>query len=105
MKTDATGVKISAYGASAPPIPLDGSIPPANANTPTPLGNAGSGSYDLASGVMTITLSDSHADGTTLGPGDDLAAINVRTDRARPDAGQKAQNNPTDLTGTDDYFL
>ena len=105
MKTDATGAKSFVYGDFGPALPLDGSIPPANANTPTPLGTADFGSFDLATGVITIKLADNHADGTTLGPGDDLAGLNVRTYLGRPDAGQKSQNNASDITANGDYFL
>jgi len=105
MKTDAAGVTSFVYGDFGPPLPLDGSVPPPNANTPTPLGDADFGSFDLASGVMTIKLADSKADGSPLGAGDDLAGLNVRTYFARPDAGQKSQNNASDITANGDYFL
>ena len=105
MKTDATGATSFVYGDFGPPLPIDGSVPPANANTPEPLGAADFGSFDLASGVMTIKLADSKADGTALGPGADLASLNVRTFLARPDAGPRAQNNASDITGNGDYFL
>ena len=105
MKTDATGAESFVYGDFGPPLPLDGSLPAPNANTPTPLGAADFGSFDPASGVITIKLADNKAVGTTLGPGDDLAAVNVRTYLGRPDAGQKSQNNASDITDNGDYFL
>lgn len=105
MKTDVNGAESFVYGDFGPPLPLDGSIPPVNANTPTPLGNADFGSYDPASGVITIKLDDSKLDGSTLHAGDDLAALNVRTYLARPDAGQKSQNNASDITNNGDYIL
>lgn len=105
MKTDASGVESFVYGDFGPPLPLDGSVPPPNANTPTPLGNADFGSFDLASGVMTIKLADADLDGAPLGAGDHLPVLNVRTYLARPDAGQKSQNNASDITVDGDYTL
>ncbi|HTM58008.1 MAG TPA: PKD domain-containing protein, partial [Candidatus Udaeobacter sp.] len=105
MKTDATGAESFVYGDFGPPLPLDGSLPPPNANTPTPLGNADFGSFDPTSGVMTIKLADSKLDGSALGAGDHLSALNVRTYLARPDAGQKSQNNASDITVNGDYAL
>jgi hypothetical protein len=105
MKTDAAGTPSFVYGDFGPALPLDGSVPPANANAPTPLGNADFGSFDLASGVMTIRLADSKLDGTTLGAGDALGGLNARTFLGRPDAGQKSQNNATDITVNGSYAL
>ena len=105
MKTDATGATSFVYGNFGPPLPLDGSVPPANANTPTPLGNADAGSYDPVTGVITIRLATSKVDDIPLGPGSSLGGINVRTYLARPDAGQKSQNNANDITGDGSYTL
>jgi len=105
MKTDAAGAASFVYGDFGPPLPLDGSVPPPNANTPTPLGSADFGSFDLASGVMTIRLADNKLDGTPTGAGNSLADLNVRTYLARPDAGQKSQNNASDITVNGSYTL
>jgi len=105
MKTDALGALSFVYGDFGPPLPLDGSLPAPNANTPTPIGNADSGSYDPLTGKITMVLATSKADDTPMGPGSDLAAINVRTYLARPDAGQKSQNNASDITGDGSYLL
>jgi len=105
MKTDAMGAQSFVYGDFGPALPLDGSVPPVNANTPTPIGDADGGSYDPVTGVITIRLATSKADDTPMGPGSDLAAINVRTYLARPDAGQKSQNNANDITGDGSYTL
>ena len=105
MKTDPTGAESFVYGNFGPALPLDGSLPAPNANTPTPLGSADFGSYDPLSGVITIKLAVSKADDTPLGAGNDLQAINVRTYLARPDAGQKSQNNASDITGEGSYVL
>jgi hypothetical protein len=103
MKTDATGAVSFEYGNFGPPLPLDGSVPPANANTPTRLGSADSGNYNVVTGVITITLSDSVAE--NIHAGQSLGALNVRTFFARPDAGQKSQNNASDITNNGSYTL
>jgi hypothetical protein len=105
MKTDATGVPSFSYGDFGPPLPLDGSLPPANANTPTTLGNADGGSYDPLTGKITIQLATSKADATPMGPGSDLASLNARTYLARPDAGPRSQNIANDITGDGNYVL
>jgi hypothetical protein len=103
MKTDTTGAVSFEYGNFGPPLPLDGSVPPANANTPTRLGTADSGTYDVVNGVITITLSDSVAE--NIHAGQSLGALNVRTFLARPDTGQKSQNNANDITPDGTYTL
>jgi len=79
-------------------------------NTPVTFGNADSGSYDIASGVVTITISNSKfrsIDGgaTKYVANTSLGAINVRTYLARLDAGQKSQTNASDITGNGAYTL
>lgn len=105
MKTDVSGAVSFVYGDFGPGLPLDGSLPPVNANTPTPLGTADFGSYDPVKGVITIRLSAAHADGTPLTAGMELTNLNVRTFLARPDAGQKSQNNASDITVDGNYLL
>lgn len=102
MKTDATGATSFEYGNFGPPLPLDGSPPAPNANTPTKLGDA-SGTYDAAGGVITITIPNSVAE--NVHAGQTLSALNVRTYLARPDAGQKSQNNANDITADGSYTL
>ena len=105
MKTDAMGVLSFDYGNFGPPLPIGG-VPPPNANTPTSLGAADSGTYDVATGVVTITLSSSKADDSPgKVAGDSLTGLNVRTYLVRPDAGQKSQNNANDITGNGTYTL
>src|SRR5207249_3028595 len=84
--------------------------PDPNANTPVTYGNADSGSYDVASGVVRIAISNSKLrsiDGraSKYVANTSLGAINVRTYLARPDAGQKSQNNASDITGNGAYTL
>jgi len=93
------------YGNFGPPIPLDGSTPPANANTPTKLGDLDNTkcTYNVATGVITIFFPDNLDE--NISPGSTLSALNVRTYLARPDAGQKSQNNASDITGDSAYTL
>lgn len=112
MKTDLQGNISFQYGKFG--VPLDTSVPPngenPNANTPVSFGNADSGSYDVASGVVTITVSNSKLRAIDGGAqkytaGTALSALNVRTYLARPDAGQKSQNNANDITTDNEYAL
>src|SRR5438309_1355747 len=108
MKSDATGALSFQYGKFG--VPLDATNPDTLANTPVTYGNADSGTYDVASGVVRITISNSKLrsiDGgaTKYVANTSLGAINVRTYLARPDAGQKSQNNASDITGNGAYTL
>src|SRR5438552_2199875 len=108
MKSDVTGALSFQYGKFG--VPLDATNPDPNANTPVTYGNADSGSYDVASGVVRITISNSKLrsiDGraSKYVANTSLGAINVRTYFARPDAGQKSQNNASDITGNGAYPL
>ncbi|HEY2125019.1 MAG TPA: dockerin type I domain-containing protein, partial [Chthoniobacterales bacterium] len=111
MKSDATGAISFNYGKFG--IPLNEVPPPPpdpNANTPKSYGPADSGSYNVATGVVTITLSNNLLRAIDGGPskytaGTSLAALNVRTYLARPDAGQKSQNNANDITPDGIYSL
>jgi uncharacterized repeat protein (TIGR01451 family) len=85
MKTDALGVPSFEYGKIAPP----------NANLPTRLGNADSGTYDPATGTITITISADKIDGVT--PGSVLSSLQARTFLARPDGGPVSQLQATDF--------
>jgi hypothetical protein len=108
MLTDAAGTPRFEYGNFGPPIPIGG-VPPPNGNTPTPLGLADSGTYNVATGVIAITLSNSLAE--NVAAGQSLAGLNIRTIAGRysgdPSAprGQKSQNNSSDITGTGSYTL
>jgi PKD repeat protein len=108
MKSDANGALSFQYGKFG--VPLDATNPDPLANTPVSFGNADSGSYNIASGVVTITISNSKLraiDGRAnkYTANTSLGAINVRTFLARPDAGQKSQNNASDITGNGAYTL
>jgi len=108
MLTDAAGTPRFEYGNFGPALPIGG-VPPPNANTPTPLGLADSGSYTVATGVVTITMSTSKLEGRVAG--ESLGGLNIRTfagrysgDPAAP-RGQKSQNNASDITGNANYTL
>jgi hypothetical protein len=111
MKTDATGVVSFDYGKFG--IPLNEVPPPPpdpNANTPKSYGAPDSGTYDVATGLVRITISNSKLRTIDGGAGKYIAgtalsAINVRTYLARPDAGQKSQNNASDITPNGNYTL
>lgn len=108
MKTDASGTLSFQYGKFG--VPLDATNPNPQANTPTTFGNADTGTYDVATGLVTITISNFKLRGIDGGgskyiAGTSLSALNVRTYLARPDAGQKSQNNASDITGDGGYTL
>jgi hypothetical protein len=103
MKTDAANALSFVYGDFGPP--LDPLNPAANANTPTVLGNADAGSFDAATGLVTLRLADARLDQAGRSPGQDLTNVNVRTYLARPDAGQKSQNNASDISANGTYHL
>jgi PKD repeat protein len=103
MKTDASGAVSYEYGNFGPALPLDGSIPPLNANTPTRLGAADAGTYDPVKGVITITVAASKIENVQRGQA--LSGVNARTFFARPAVGPRSQNISSDITGEGSYQL
>jgi hypothetical protein len=104
MRTDATGAATFEYGKWGVPIDTSGNgVPDPNSNTPSPQGAADSGSYNVATGVITIKLSKTHAENVTVGQG--LSNINVRTYFNRPDPGQRSHNNASDITDNGLYTV
>jgi fibronectin type III domain protein len=101
MKSDPNGVVSFEYGKFG--VPLDPNNPNPNANTPSRLGDADTGTYNVATGEVRITLSTSKAE--NVGVGGSLSGLNVRNYLARPDAGQKSQNNASDITVDGNYVL
>ncbi len=101
MKTDAAGALSFEYGKFG--VPLDATNPNPNANIPVKLGDADSGSYNVATGLVTIVLSNSKAE--NVGSGGSLSRVNVRTYFARPDSGPKTQGTASDITGDGTYTL
>lgn len=101
MRSDSSGNVSYEYGNFGPP--LDPTAPVANANTPTKVGDADSGTFDPATGVIRITVSNSKLE--NIAKGNDLAGLNVRTYFNRPDPGQRSQNNASDITDDTSYAL
>lgn len=103
MRTDLSGAATYEYGNFGPALPLDGSIPPTNANSPTRLGAADAGTYDAAKGLITITVSTSKIE--NLQPGQALGGVNARTFFARPAIGPRSQNVASDISADGLYTL
>lgn len=112
MKSNASSALSFEYGKFG--VPLDATNPNPLANTPVTYGTADTGTYDIATGVVTITISNSKLraiDGgsTKYVANTSLGAINVRTFFLRTDCdvqcGQKSQNNASDITGNGAYTL
>jgi hypothetical protein len=98
MKSDATGALSFEYGKFGV-----ATIGNPNVSTPMKVGDADSGTYNVATGVVTIVLSNSKAENVTAGKS--LSAVNVRTYLARPDSGTKTQSTADDITGDGNYTL
>src|SRR5207249_1503046 len=92
-------------GVAATPCVLPGIrvINDTNANVPVTIGNADNGSYDVATGVVTIGLSNSKAE--NIQAGQSLSNLNVRTFFAKPDGGPRAQAIASDITANATYVL
>ena len=105
MKTDVSGATTFEYGNFG--VALDPMNPNPNANTPVRIGDADNGTYDPATGLITITLDKSKAEMADggYGAGSDLTGLNVRTYFNRPDPGQRSQNNASDITADSSYTL
>ncbi len=105
MTTDASGATSFEYGNFG--VALDPTNPSPTANTPVKIGDADSGSYDPATGLITITLSNSKAEMADggYGAGNDLSGVNVRTFYNRADPGQRSQNNASDITVDGSYHI
>lgn len=101
MRTNATGAVSFEYGNFGPA--LDPTNPPLNANTPTRVGDVDEGTYDPATGVITIRIANSKIENKQAGK--DLTGINVRTYFNRPDPRQRSQNNASDITTDSSYSL
>jgi hypothetical protein len=107
MKTDATGKPTFEYGKFGVPTNTStATIPPpqsTSTNQSVKIGDADGGSYDPATGTITITLSTSKAENVTAGR--TLSGMNARTFFARPDAGLRSQNVSSDITGDGNYKM
>jgi hypothetical protein len=96
MKTDAAGIASFEYGKIAPP---SATVP----NIPTRLGAADAGTYDPATGTITITISADRIDG--VAPGSVLSGLQVRTFLARADGGPVTQLQSTDFGPIETYHV
>jgi hypothetical protein len=111
MRTDVSGNPTFEYGKFG--IPLNEVPPPPpdpNANTPKMIGAVDSGSYDVTTGLIRITVSNDKLRAIDGGPskygaGSNLSALNVRTYFNRPDPGQRSQNNASDISPNGSYPL
>ena len=101
MKTDGTGATHFEYGKFG--VPTDPLAPNPNTNQPVKLGDADAGSYDPATGVLTITISTSKAEGVTASKA--LNGLNARTFFNQPDAGLKSTRTASDITTEGSYTL
>lgn len=93
MKTDAAGQPFFEYGRISPP----------SVNAPTRFGDADAGTYDPASGTITITISNSKIDDVSAGSV--LSSLQVRTFLARPDGAVVTQLQSTDFGPIELYYL
>jgi hypothetical protein len=104
MVTDTAGTPSFEYGKFG--VALDPLNPNPNANTPVKIGDADAGSYNVETGVITITVSNSKLENIHAGQG--LSILNVRTYFVRPQTNpptQRSQNNASDITGDSNYTL
>ena len=104
MRTDVTGTPIFIYGDWGPPLPIGG-VPPPHFNEPQILGWPDEASYDPTTGVILFKLDNSKLDQGGRSAGSSLVDLNVRTYLARPDSGQRSQNNASDITANGIYTL
>jgi PKD domain-containing protein/Calx-beta domain-containing protein len=104
MVSNGSGALSFDYGDFGPALPIGG-VPSPNANSPTRLGAADSGTYNQGTGVIRIVLDTSKAENITTGQ--TLAGLNVRTALNRPDypGFQRSQNNASDITAEGSYTL
>jgi hypothetical protein len=80
-----------------------GRVSPPSVNQSGDLGDADGGSFDPASGTITIELSTAKADG--VGPGQDLAGLHVRTFAANLSGQPVTQAAAQDFTDPANYTL
>jgi hypothetical protein len=101
MKTDGAGALRYEYGRFG--VALDQLGPNPNANTAVKVGDADAGTYDPATGTITITLSTSKAE--RIKPGQPFYSLTARTFMGQPDAAMKSTRTATDTTGEGLYVL
>jgi uncharacterized repeat protein (TIGR01451 family) len=80
-----------------------GKISPASVNLPTKLGDADSGSYNVGSGAVTISIATSKVD--NVGPGSVLGGLQARTFYSRPDGEPVTQLQSSDFGDISSYTM
>jgi uncharacterized repeat protein (TIGR01451 family) len=93
MKTNAASIATFEYGKISPP----------SVNLPTRLGTADSGSYDPATGTITISIATSNVDGVSAGSV--LSGVEPRTFFSRVDGGPVSQLQTTDFGPSGTYYM
>ena len=93
MKTDATGAPAFEYGRISPP----------SVNLPTRIGAADNGTYDAATGTITITIANSKID--NIGAGQALIALDARTFLSRADGQPVTGLSASDVSPAGQYEL
>jgi hypothetical protein len=101
MKTDGAGALRYEYGRFG--VGLDPLGPNPNANTAVKIGDADAGSYDPATGTITITLATSKAE--RIRPGQPFYSLTARTFIGQPDNVMKSTRTAADTTGEALYVL
>ena len=101
MTSDATGAVSFEYGDFGVPTGAGTTSP--NTNRPIKVGDADSGSYDPATGAVTIALAAAKADNAQ--PGQFLGGVNVRTFLGHPGAAPKPQAAANDVTADGEYSV
>jgi hypothetical protein len=102
MKTDSTGAITYEYGKFGVALDTSGNVPNPNSNTPSKVGDADKGTFDPATGLITITVTTNNLDG--LKPGDPMNGVNGRTfygtEGGPPHAHNQAAANDITIDGT-----
>lgn len=101
MKTDAAGTPRFEYGDFG--VALDPLNPNPNGNKAVKVGDADSGSYDPATGVITITVSTSKLE--NIQPGQTMSGLFARTFLAKEESNEKAVQTAADTTDPSHYDL
>jgi hypothetical protein len=99
MKSDATGAVTFEYGDFG--VPLNPTDPNPNANKAVKKGNADSGSYNPATGVIKITVTRSNLENIQVGQS--MTAMIVRSFLAKPENDAKAVQVASDTTDPSHY--
>lgn len=106
LRSDAAGAVTYEYGQFGVPLDTSGGVPNPNSNTPQKLGDVDKGTFDAATGLLSIALSTAKAEG--IKPGQSLNGLNVRTFAGQPDQDPRGPRNQAiarDITNDGTYKL